>query len=196
MSNKLKSFQQIEEAMKNPKNWFPTHKLSYMVSVKLPEYGLEVENILENAHYTIDEKKEFLIRGTVGETWVIDEAKLKKTYTFEDGTPFSKDKFIKRAEGNPRVYQKLKTISNEDATTNFAFKLPSDAIDFPVKTSWGDTLYANSTTSPHGKGDLIVCAIDENGQPNLNDIWIVNGLVFETTYDLSKYIEPTYREDK
>ena len=156
----------------------------------LPESGTQVQNYLENANYITDGNKEFVIRGTVDETWVIDESKLSKTYTFEDGTPFSKEEFLRRANENPNIYQTLTTISSGDTPTNFAFKLPINATDFPVNTSWGDTLYANSPDVPHGNGDFVVTAADENGMLNFNDMFIVNGAVFETTYDMNQYVEP------
>lgn len=196
MSNTYKNIQDIKDAMKNLDNWFPTQKLNYMVSVKLPETGTEVQNFLENSHYKTDDKKEFVIRGTVGETWVIDATKLGKTYTFEDGTPFTKDEFLKRASENPDVYQRLTTIVGGDTPTNYAFKLPSDAINFPIDTSWGDTLYANNPDVPHGDGDFVVASIDENGLPNLNDTWVVNGLVFESTYDMGEYVDPSFGNDE
>lgn len=188
-------YEKILEAMNDTNNWFPTHKTSYNVSVKLPQSGTEVQNYLENANYVTDENKAFVIRGTVGETWVIDEKKLGKTYIFADGTPFSQDEFMKRANAEPDTYQTLTTIQGDNSVTNFAFHLPDDITNFPVKTSWGDTLYANNPDVVHNGGDYLVVSIGGGGLPNLDDMWVVNSMVFETTYDLNQYVEPQYGEE-
>lgn len=52
-----------------------------------------------------------------------------------------------------------------------------------VETSWGEVLTANRSDIPHGDGDWIVFANDGYGQPDENDSWVVNGLVFENTYE-------------
>ena len=36
---------------------------------------------------------------------------------------------------------------------------------------------------PHGEGDYIVCRASENGEPDLSDIWILNGVVFSKYYE-------------
>ena len=80
----------------------------------------------------------------------------------------------------------LKTNSGADAAQNWAFHLPLGIRNFPVQTSWGDTLYANRDGIGHGVGDFIVCS-DANGMPNLSDMWVVNGEVFPTTYDMRAF---------
>ena len=56
-----------------------------------------------------------------------------------------------------------------------------------INTAWGDVLQVNAPGVKHGKGDFIVCAVDNNGQPMLNDRWVVNGLIFEDTYDMRPF---------
>ena len=42
---------------------------------------------------------------------------------------------------------------------------------------------ANDPRTPfHGDGDVIMASMLPNGQPNMNDMWVVNGLVFKNTY--------------
>jgi hypothetical protein len=52
-----------------------------------------------------------------------------------------------------------------------------------VKTAWGDELHTNLPNAPHGSGDYLVCRINEKGEPDLSDIWVLNGLVFPEYYD-------------
>lgn len=35
--------------------------------------------------------------------------------------------------------------------------------------------------------NVMLILYDVNGQPNLNDVWIVNGAIFETTYDMRSF---------
>lgn len=83
-------------------------------------------------------------------------------------------------------WMKIKTAQGDNAAANWAFHLPLSIKNFPVKTSWGDTLYANRPGIDHGMGDFLVCA-DADGRPNLNDVWIVNGEVFAYTYDMRAF---------
>ena len=89
----------IMTELQNPKNWKRTRKKSYDVYVCMPKVGTKVTNRLEGANYVTDEKKRFIISGTVGETWVIDGAKLAKTYCFMDGQPITNEALSKRMSG-------------------------------------------------------------------------------------------------
>ena len=31
----------------------------------------------------------------------------------------------------------------------------------------------------------LIMALDEDGQPNLDDVWVVNGAIFPDTYDMT-----------
>jgi hypothetical protein len=56
-------------------------------------------------------------------------------------------------------------------------------ISVTVETECGDVLHSNLPGAPHGEGDYIVCRADENGEPDLSDIWILNGAVFPKYYE-------------
>ena len=58
-----------------------------------------------------------------------------------------------------------------------------DDVSLTVKTAGGDVLHANRNSAEHGKGDYLVCRVDEDGGPDLSDVWIVNGILFPQTYD-------------
>ena len=171
--------------MQNPKNWKRTHKKSYEVYVCRPLPGAECTNKFEGTHYVTDQNKQFIISGTAGETWTIDVNKLAKTYTFADGTPITPETLTKKCDNRGQMdWQKMKTRA--DAGTNWAFFLPKSIQNFPVQTSWGDTLLANRPGVGHGLGDFLVCG-DAGGQPNLSDMWVVNGEIFPRTYDLHAF---------
>lgn len=176
----------IMTEISNPKNWKRTVKKNYDVYVCAPRLGTKVHNKLEGSDYIVDNNKRFVISGTVGETWVIDAGKLAKTYSFMDGTPITAESLNKRSTASKLLdWTHIKTLPG-GGECNWAIHLPLTIKNFPVNTSWGDTLYANRPGVPHGVGDFILCA-DAGGQPNLNDCWVVNGEVFPATYDMRAF---------
>ena len=44
-------------------------------------------------------------------------------------------------------------------------------------------MHTNLPNAPHGNGDYLVCRINEKGEPDLSDVWVLNGLVFPEYYD-------------
>ena len=152
----------------------------------MPPLGTKVYNFLEDVHYETSEKKPFVLSGTVGEQWVIDPAKLFKTYRLPNGQPLNLD-FLK-TKGHPYKVDwfKIETIvDTANPVYNWALFVPKNQ-KLAVPTSWGDVLTANRNGVPHGMGDYLVCA-DGGNMPNLNDMWIVNGEIFPSTYDMRAF---------
>lgn len=170
--------------LQNIKNWKKTHKKSYEIWVCKPPIGTHCENKFEGTKYVTNENKQFILSGTAGEQWVIDGNKLAKTYTFADGLQITPETINAKSKNGVMNWTKVKT--RPDAGVVWAFHLPLLIRDFPVNTSWGDVLLANRTGVGHGKGDFIM-ASDCNGEPNLNDVWVVNGVIFPRTYDLHAF---------
>lgn len=176
----------IMSEINNINNWRKTRKKSYEVYMSMPKAGTKVHNKLENASYITDDNKRFVISGTVGEKWVVDFAKLWSTYRNMEGGYLQPSYLRSKIKYGVIDWMKIKTAQGDNAAVNWAFHLPLSIKNFPVKTSWGDTLYANRPGIDHGMGDFLVCA-DDNGRPNLNDVWIVNGEVFAYTYDMRAF---------
>lgn len=172
----------IVDDIRNQKNWKRTHKKNYEVYVCMPPIGTKVHNFLEGTDYVTTKEKRFVISGTRGEQWVIDAAKLAKTYQTLDGQPLN-TKTLNIKNG---IMPWVKVKTRPDASIVWACFLPKKYRSFPVKTSWGDVLMANRPEVRHGYGDFLVCA-DANGRPNFSDMWVVNGEVFPTTYDLRSF---------
>ena len=168
-------------------NWKRTSKKQYEVYVCRPKIGTKVVNRLEGAEYVTDQNKQFVISGTRGERWAIDGEKLAKTYCTLTGERLGANILSKAHRDGTIDWLKIKTIQSANGgACNWAFHMPihiAEFRNFPVRTSWGDVLYANRDGVAHGRGDFLVCA-DAGGRPNFNDMWVVNGEVFITTYDL------------
>lgn len=156
--------------------WFATGKTDYMIQGKMVSQDTEVYNELEDAHYTAQPNgADVILKGTVGEEWVTKLEKVIQTYTKADGSELTAEDFT------ADTYIELKT---KPTTGNFACFVPAE-LQVEVQTSWGDVLQANRAGVPHGEGDYLVCAVGEDGQPDLTDVWVVNGAVFPSTYDMT-----------
>ena len=158
--------------------WFLTGKTSYTVQAMMVSKETTFHNDLEVTDYTVtDDGVSVVLKGTVGEQWVSKLEKVMKTYTKADGSPVTAEDFAQKD-----VYIDLKTKAAPD--TNYALHVPT-GISVTVNTAWGDVLHTNLRNAPHGNGDYLVCG-NKDGEPDLSDVWVVNGAVFPTTYDLTR----------
>lgn len=168
----------LEEYLESTnESWFLTGKTSYTVQGMMVSKETSFHNPLEVTDYTVtDDGVSVVLKGTVGEQWVTKLEKVMKTYTKTDGTPVTAEDFAEKD-----VFIDLKTKAAPDS--NFAMFVPKGT-SVTVNTAWGDELHTNLFNAPHGDGDYLVCP-NKDGQPDLSDVWVVNGAVFPTTYDMS-----------
>jgi hypothetical protein len=169
----------------DPSQYKRTSKKKYNVYLGMPVAGTKVHNFLEKADYVTEDGKRFVLSGTRGEQWVVPFKKLQEAYVFDSNKQrineaSLRDRMVNIGGAALLDWTKLETIPG--AVTNWALFIPLGNI-FPVKTAWGAVLTVNAPGVPHGKGDFVVCA-DAGGQPNLHDMWVVNGEVFPSTYDM------------
>ena len=171
----------------NPALYKKTHKKKYMITAYMPPMGTAVTNFLEQANYITTPEKQFVLIGTVGEQWVIDAAKLAKTYTFPDGSPITQARLKRMCI--PYMHNGVQTgvirefrVVSKEGPINWAVHVPLNYC-FQIPTAWGDMLTVNAPGIQHGSGDFLVCS-NRGGRPNINDRWVVNGAVFPSTYDI------------
>ena len=69
-------------------------------------------------------------------------------------------------------------------------------ISVSVETARGDILHTNLPNAPHGEGDYLVCRMGTDGEPDLSDVWVLNGVVFPEYYDTNSDSTPTNYADK
>lgn len=173
----------MRRRLEDPGYWAKTQKVSYEIWAVRAQPGQPLHNKLEDADYVTSESKDIVLSGTVGEQWPVTEGKLGSTYTAPDGSELD--------PAQMQDWTRIKTKADGKPTA-FAIRVPGGLKDFPVQTSWGETLYANSSKTPgHGTGDYILASIGEDGKPNLQDMWVVNHDVFVTTYDMTNFAMET-----
>ena len=151
----------------NPNNYIPVMKKVFDRQLYMPELGTVVFNHLEKSSYTVDENKPYVLIGNKGEEWCVDKKTLLKSYelTEEDIANFKVGMEIKIITTKPGVLQWATHIDIND--------------QIQIETSWGEVLTSN-VGDGHGNGDWIICS-DNNGTPDMNDRWILNGEIFEAT---------------
>ena len=170
----------LDEYLKTTgESWFVTGKTEYTIQGMMVSKETSFHNPLEVTDYTVtDDGVSVVLKGTSGEQWVSKLEKVAKTYTKADGSEITAKDFAKKD-----VFIDLKTKAEPD--TNLAMFVPA-GISVTVNTAWGDVLHTNLPNAPHGDGDFLVCRADKDGKPDLTDVWVVNGVTFPSTYDLSR----------
>ena len=107
--------------------------------------------------------------------WASKLPNVISTYTRPDGSALSDEDFAIKDEY-------IDILARPEPDAYYAMYVPL-SISVSVETAWGDILHSNLPNAPHGHGDYILCRADENGEPDLSDIWILNGVVFSKYYE-------------
>lgn len=159
-------------------NWFLTGKKEYTIQAMMVSKEMTFHNDLEVVDLVAsDDGKTVVLKGTRDEIWTSPLPQVIARYTKPDGSQLSKDDFA-----NKDVFIDIVTIPTKD--TYYAMYVPKD-ITVIVETAQGDVLHTNLPNAQHGEGDYLICTIGEDGEPNLSDVWVLNGLIFPDCYDTS-----------
>ena len=167
----------LEEYLEQSREkWFLTGKREYTVQAMMVSKETSFHNELEVTDYTVnDDGVTVILKGAVGEMWASKLPKVISTYTRLDGSVLSEDDFAAKDR-----YIDILALPEPDSY--YAMYVPL-GISVSVETARGDILHSNLPNAPHGEGDYIVCRASENGEPDLSDIWILNGVVFSKYYE-------------
>lgn len=159
-------------------NWFLTGKKEYTIQAMMVSKEMTFHNDLEVVDLVAsDDGETVVLKGTRDEIWTSPLPQVIARYTKPDSSPLCKDDFA-----NKDVFIDIVTIPTKD--TYYAMYVPKD-ITVIVETAQGDVLHTNLPNAQHGEGDYLICTIGEDGEPNLSDVWVLNGLIFPDCYDTS-----------
>lgn len=150
-----------------------------------PEINNLCQQLLgQHLAYEVSAKTPIILAGTVGELWAVTQEKLANTYNFiQNGQPVPITPQLLQARANNGMLP-WTVVRTKPAGAGVQ---PIGAIFVPkqynlqVQTSWGVVLTTN-LGSGHGKGDFILASMSGN-QVDIRNRWVVNGMVFKTTYD-------------
>ncbi len=156
-------------------NWFLTGKRKYTIQAMMVSKEISFHNELEVVDYTVtDDGITVVLKGSFDEMWTTKLSKVLSTYTKPDGSALSEADFAEKD-----VWIDMITRPEPDAY--YAMYVPL-SVSVSVETAWGDVLHTNLPNAPHGEGDYLVCRTGEDGEPDLSDVWVVNGVVFPEYY--------------
>ena len=159
-------------------NWFLTGKNKYTVQAMMVSKETTFHNDLEVVYLVAaDDGETVVLKGTRNEIWTSPLSQVIARYKKPDGSELCKEDFV-----NKDVFIDIVTIPTKD--TYYAMHVPND-VTVIVETAQGDVLHTNLPNAPHGEGDYLVCTIGEDGNPDLSDVWVLNGLIFLDCYDTS-----------
>ncbi|MBR2684273.1 MAG: hypothetical protein IKE22_13530 [Atopobiaceae bacterium] len=169
----------LDEYLKTSnEEWFLTGKKEYTVQAMMVSQELSFHNDLEDVDYTVDDDGvTVVLRGSAGEMWASELSSVQSTYTKPDGSEIRKEDFAEKD-----AY--IDIVAKPAPDSCYAMFVPVDQRVL-VETSWGDELHANHPDVEHGDGDYLVCRVGADGEPDLSDVWVVNGTLFSTRYDTS-----------
>ena len=156
--------------------WFLTGKKEYRVQAMMVSEETSSHNELEVTDYTVtDDGVTVVLKGSFDEMWASKLPKVLSTYTKADGSALTEEDFAVKD-----AFIELRTRPNPGS--NFAMFVPLD-VSVTAVTASGHELHTNLPNAPHGEGDYLVCRKGENGEPDLSDVWVLNGVVFPEYYD-------------
>ena len=173
-----KSLSLSEYLEESSESWFLAGKKEYTIQAMMVSKEMTFHNDLEVVDLVAaDDGETVVLKGTRDEIWTSPLDKVISKYTKSDGSELSKEDFAEKD-----VFIDIVTIPSPD--TYYAMHVPND-ISVTVETAQGDVLHSNLPNAPHGEGDYLICTINEDGGPDLSDVWILNGLIFPDCYDTS-----------
>ena len=168
--------------------WKVTGKKKYQIWVCLPGPGVTVHNNLEFNSYMTDERKCVVLSGTSGEQWTTSLDTLMRTYNFATGEAITPESLERHKKHSTDGWMKIETIPGR--LDCYALHIPySQYKDIPIATGWGEILIANSSKLKHHTGDFLVCNMLPDGSPNFSDLRVINGVVFQKTYNMTHFQE-------
>lgn len=164
--------------------WKRTGKKKYEIWFSVPDIVVTMHNDFEDVDYTAG-NGEALLSGTAGEPWSTKLEKIAKTYVFATGEAITPESLARHKQKSPDGWMKIATQSG--AMTNYAMFLDKNKYRNVPIAAWGCILWANRDGIKHGDGDYLVCGMNQDGSPNFNDMWVVNGCVFVATYNCQNF---------
>lgn len=162
--------------------YFTAAEVTKMAKAKSDLFGYLKQCVNRGLAYAVNDKTPFVLSGTLGEMWCVDAATLMKKYqliTSNGAVMITPQLLQSRAKSGTLDWCKVRTVpSNSQVFACFTKKQQG-----VLQTAWGATLTVNSPNCKHGKGDFIIANRLPNGQINMQDRWVVNGMIFGVTYD-------------
>lgn len=168
------------------KTFFTVDELANLKKQGSPLYAQLAQMAQQGLVYAT-KAQDIVLSGTRGELWLTSIDKVQRTYQImcqgQWGSNWGAATMKQGQVLNGQFilpWVKIRALG-ETASGTMACFVPLSQKG-QIRTSWA-VLNFNASGVEHGLGDFILCAVGANGQPNLQDRWVVNGAVFADTYN-------------
>lgn len=173
-------------------DWIKCKKVSYVIEACKVAENMKIYSPLECSEVFV-QKGEILMRGLLGEPWVIGKEKFLSRYTSVEGESLNslmtKESFdwIKVAtKASDDVYFALRIPKTKECGI-YGMKTDNkdEALYFNENGEMFRTVFAinsKNSISNHGNGDCLMCMSINGETPDYSDIWVVDGFLFDKTY--------------
>lgn len=172
--------------MLNGKTYFTVDDLKRMRKNGDGRFNIIYQAVSIGKAYLVCEKTPFILCGTKGELCTISPVELARNYTFLQSNqpyPINQQSLNQRMRKDGLLdWNLVRTSQRAIQDQDMACFVPSSQKG-QIKTLWGRVQSINVVGVSHGKGDFVVCSKLPNGEPNLDDMLVVNGEVFAATYN-------------
>ena len=158
--------------MLNGRTYFTAEEVINLKNQNHPLFATLQQLASQGKIYTVNETKNVVLAGTMGEMWVVDFNKLTSGYTNTNGTPIKNTQL--------RNWHRVKTVPNNSYA--YACFVPAN-IQGQIQTAWGSVLNINGIGVDHGLGDFVIAGNGVGGNPDFSDRYVVNGVIFGRTYN-------------
>lgn len=167
-------------------NWFTTSERAYPVYVCRPSIGYKVSNKINGETYYTSKQRQFVISRCSGEKWIVSGKELADGFTLKDSAEVQETvlKSLLRADGTFDWQKMLQKKKNEHL---WAIQIPLEIQNAQfIQQDQNSLGHINKKGITHGQGDFLI-ADDKLGCPDLLQLRLVNGEVFNIMYDIQKF---------
>lgn len=125
----------------------------------------------------VSQPDEVVVCGTLGEMYIMKADYALKRYLAFSGSTYVNLNAIPEFKSGVFDWRRVRATVGGSALTTMACFVPAR------ETMIFGGLQVNNPSQHHGKGDFILAVRLPNGQPDMNNRWLVNGLIFANTYN-------------
>lgn len=161
--------------------WIKLGKRSYISKDNMDKLKVNNKNVYDfiTKNGKCVENGYFVISGVVNELKLISFNELASQFSYSDDTPITKESIVELM-GKYRFFDWV-AITNKRVLNGMAYHIENQYSE-KIRVN-NNIYYVNMPGIDHGKGDFLVCNIDNNGQPLGNTLRLYNGIEFKEKFD-------------
>jgi hypothetical protein len=160
-----------------------TERRSHIVYICMPYFGTNIRNYLTGEKFIVNEENPVVVSGVAGEMYATPLKNILREYSLPDGA--SVYDYLKQRFKSKTLFfdwMKVKYTPAAFSPRFYALFIP-ETERFRLTTANG-IFDVNHPDFEHGGGDFIVCNELGVAEPNLQNRWVVNGIIFRRIFSM------------